>query len=102
MSAGNVPLVVAGLDVARQIFADDVELAYSSIILKLQLWETGEPAQRLIPALARGLGVEEPDHPAEPAFAERIWRTRGGGTGTFPGNLQRSAKGGGGTERRVC
>ena len=34
MSAGNVPLVVAGLDVARQIFADDVELAYRSIILK--------------------------------------------------------------------
>src|SRR3546814_12560437 len=51
MSAGNVPLVVAGLDVARQIFADDVELAYRSIILKLQLWEPGEPAQRLIRAL---------------------------------------------------
>src|SRR3546814_8215880 len=48
MSAGNVPLVVAGLDVARQIFADDVELAYRSIILKLPLWQPGEPAQRLI------------------------------------------------------
>src|SRR3546814_6988833 len=37
MSAGNVPLVVAGLDVAQQIFADDVELASRSIILKLPL-----------------------------------------------------------------
>ena len=92
MSAGNVPLVVAGLDVARQIFADDVELAYRSIILKLPLWEPGEPAQRLIRALARGMGMEEPDHLAEPAFAERIWRTSGGVTGNFKRILHWSGK----------
>ncbi len=38
MSAGNVPLVVAGLDVAEDIFSDDVELAFRSIILRLPLW----------------------------------------------------------------
>ncbi len=92
MSAGNVPLVVAGLDVARQIFADDVELAYRLIILKLPLWEPGEPAQRLIRALARGMGMEEPDHLAEPAFAERIWRTSGGVTGNFKRILHWSGK----------
>src|SRR3546814_17010666 len=72
MSAGNVPLVVAGLDVARQIFADDVELAYRSIILKLPLWEPGEPAQRLIRALARGMGMEAPDHLAAPAARKSV------------------------------
>jgi len=49
MSAGNVPMVVAGLDVAHQIFADDVELAFRSIMLSLPLWQPGEPSQRLIP-----------------------------------------------------
>jgi hypothetical protein len=41
MSAGNVPLVVAGLDVAEYIFSEDVELASRSIILRLPLWEPG-------------------------------------------------------------
>ncbi len=72
--------------------ADDVELAYRSIILKLPLWEPGEPAQRLIRALARGMGMEEPDHLAEPAFAERIWRTSGGVTGNFKRILHWSGK----------
>ena len=62
MSAGNVPLVVAGLDVARQIFADDVELAFRSIMLRLPLWEPGEPSQRLIRALAMGMDMAEPEH----------------------------------------
>jgi len=92
MSAGNVPLVVAGLDVARQIFADDVELAYRSIMLKLPLWEPGEPSQRLIRALARGMGMAVPKHLAAPAFAERIWRESGGVTGNFKRILHWSAK----------
>src|SRR3546814_20629136 len=92
MSAGNVPLVVAGLDVARQIFADDVELAYRSIILKLPLLEPGEPPQRLIRALARGLGMAEPDPPAAHAFAHLIWPTRGGVTGNFKRILHWSGK----------
>ncbi|TWH85760.1 TniB protein, partial [Sphingobium wenxiniae] len=92
MSAGNVPLVVAGLDVARQIFADDVELAYRSIMLKLPLWEPGEPSQRLIRALARGMGMAVPEHLAAPAFAERIWRESGGVTGNFKRILHWSAK----------
>ena len=33
MSEGNVHMVVAGLDIAADIFSDDVELAYRSIIL---------------------------------------------------------------------
>ncbi|QWT16525.1 TniB family NTP-binding protein [Sphingobium xenophagum] len=92
MSAGNVPLVVAGLEVARQIFADDVELAYRSIMLQLPLWAPGEPSQRLIRALARGMGMVEPDHLAEPAFAERIWRESGGVTGNFKRILRWSGK----------
>ena len=92
MSAGNVPLVVAGLDVARQIFADDVELAYRSIILKLPLWQPGEPSQRLIRALARGMDMAEPEHLAAPEFAERIWRESGGVTGNFKRILHWSAK----------
>lgn len=92
MSAGNVPLVVAGLDVARQIFADDVELAYRSIMLKLPLWQPGEPSQRLIRALARGMDMAEPEHLAAPAFAERIWRESGGVTGNFKRILHWSAK----------
>src|SRR3546814_20644667 len=50
------------------------------------------PAQRLIRALARGMGMEEPDHLAEPAFAERIWRTSGGVTGNFKRILPWSGK----------
>lgn len=92
MSAGNVPLVVAGLDVARQIFADDVELAFRSIMLKLPLWEAGEPSQRLIRSLARGMEMAEPDHLAEPVFAERIWRESGGVTGNFKRILHWSGK----------
>ena len=83
MSAGNVPLVVAGLDVARQIFADDVELAFRSIMLRLP---------RLIRALAMGMDMAEPEHLAEPAFAERIWRESGGVTGNFKRILHWSAK----------
>ena len=36
MSEGNVPMVVAGLDVAADIFSEDVELAYRSIKLGLE------------------------------------------------------------------
>src|SRR3546814_6715637 len=46
----------------------------------------------LIRALARGMGMEEPDHLAEPAFAERIWRTSGGVTGNFKRILHWSGK----------
>src|SRR3546814_14169693 len=62
MSAGNVPLVVAGLVVARQIFADDLELAYTSIILTLSLWEPCEPVTLLNHALPRGMGIAGPQH----------------------------------------
>jgi hypothetical protein len=92
MSAGNVPMVVAGLDVARQIFADDVELAFRSIMLSLPLWQPGEPSQRLIRALARGMKLVEPEHLAEPDFAERIWRESGGVTGNFKRILHWSGK----------
>ena len=92
MSAGNVPMVVAGLDVARQIFADDVELAFRSIMLSLPLWQPGEPSQRLIRALARGMKLAEPEHLAEPDFAERIWRESSGVTGNFKRILHWSGK----------
>jgi hypothetical protein len=92
MSAGNVPMVVAGLDVARQIFADDVELAFRSIMLSLPLWQPGEPSQRLIRALARGMRLAEPEHLAEPDFAERIWRESSGVTGNFKRILHWSGK----------
>jgi len=92
MSAGNVPMVVAGLDVARQIFADDVELAFRSIMLSLPLWQPGEPSQRLIRALARGMKLVEPEHLAEPDFAERLWRESSGVTGNFKRILHWSGK----------
>src|SRR3546814_3843517 len=38
------------------------------------------------------MGMEEPDHLAEPAFAERIWRTSGGVTGNFKRILHWSGK----------
>lgn len=61
MSEGNVPMVVAGLDVAADIFAEDVELAYRSIIVRLNPWAPGEASQRLIRVLAHGMQLIEPD-----------------------------------------
>ncbi len=92
MSAGNVPMVVAGLDSAEDIFSDDPELASRSIILKLPLWERGERSQRLIRALARGMRLNEPERLAEPDFAERLWTVSRGVTGSFKKVLHWSAK----------
>ncbi|EHJ57989.1 TniB family NTP-binding protein [Novosphingobium pentaromativorans] len=61
MSEGNVPMVVAGLDVAADIFAEDVELAYRSIIVRLNPWPPGEPSQRLIRVLGQGMQLIEPE-----------------------------------------
>src|SRR3546814_19902877 len=72
MSEGRVPMVVAGLEVAADIFAEDVELAYRSIVLRLQPWAPGEASQRLILVLARGMGLIEPERLAEPDMAELI------------------------------
>lgn len=83
MSEGNVHMVVAGLDIAADIFRDNAELAYRSIILRLTPWPPGEPSQQLIRALARGIGLSEPDRFAEPEMAEFIWRTSHGVTGNF-------------------
>ena len=83
MSEGNVPMVVAGLEIAADIFSEDVELAYRSIVLRLPLWSPGEPSQRLILALARGLRLIEPERFAEPDMAEFIWRNSHGVTGNF-------------------
>lgn len=92
MSAGNVPTVVAGLEVAEDIFSDDSELASRSIILRLPPWAPGEASQRLIRALARGMGLNEPDRLAEGEFAARIWEASGGVTGNFKRVLRWSAK----------
>ena len=89
MSEGNVHMVVAGLDVAADIFSDDVELAYRSIILRLTPWSPGAPSQNLIRALARGLDMIEPDRFAEPEIAEFIWRNSQGVTGNFKRLLHR-------------
>ena len=43
-------------------------------------------------ALAMGMDMAEPEHLAEPAFAERIWRESGGVTGNFKRILHWSAK----------
>jgi hypothetical protein len=83
MSEGNVHMVVAGLDIAADIFSDDAELAYRSIILRLTPWPPGAPSQQLIRVLARGIGLSEPDRFAEPEMAEFIWRTSHGVTGNF-------------------
>lgn len=83
MSEGNVPMVVAGLEVAADIFSEDVELAYRSIILRLQPWEQGEASQRLILVLARGMRLIEPERLAEPDVAEFICRHSQGVTGNF-------------------
>jgi hypothetical protein len=76
-------MIVAGLDVAADIFCEDVELAYRSIILRLTPWPAGAPTQELIRCLARGLGLIEPDSFAEPDIAEFLWRHSLGVTGNF-------------------
>jgi hypothetical protein len=83
MSEGNVPMVIAGLDIAADIFCEDVELAYRSIILRLKPWPPGEPSQQLIRCLARGMGLIDPDRFAEPEIAEFLWRNSLGVTGNF-------------------
>jgi len=83
MSEGNVHMVVAGLDIAADIFSDDVELAYRSIILRLTPWAPGAPSQQLIRILARGIGLVDPDRFAEPDIAEFIWSRSHGVTGNF-------------------
>lgn len=83
MSEGNVPMVVAGLDVAADIFSEDVELAYRSIVLRLRPWPPGEASQRLILGLARGMRLIEPERFAEPDLAEFLWRHSHGVTGNF-------------------
>ena len=83
MSEGNVPMVVAGLDVAADIFAEDVELAYRSIIVRLNPWPPGEPSQRLIRVLGQGMQLIEPERLAEPEIAEFLWRHSLGVTGNF-------------------
>jgi hypothetical protein len=83
MSEGNVPMVVAGLDVTADIFSEDVELAYRSIIVRLSPWPPGEPSQRLICVLGRGMNLIEPERFAEPEIAEFLWRHSLGVTGNF-------------------
>lgn len=92
MSEGNVHMVVAGLDIAAEIFSDDVELAYRSIILRLTPWSPGAPSQNLIRALATGLEMIEPDRFAEPEIAEFIWRQSNGVTGNFKRLLHRGGR----------
>lgn len=83
MSEGNVPMVVAGLDVAADIFSEDVELAYRSIILRLKPWSQGEATQRLIRALGQGMHLIEPERLAEPEVAAFLWQNSLGVTGNF-------------------
>jgi hypothetical protein len=92
MSEGKVPMVVAGLDIAADIFAEDVELAYRSIVLRLPLWPAGKASQRLILVLARGMHLIEPERLAEPDMAEFIWRHSHGVTGNFKRLLHWSYK----------
>lgn len=73
-------------------FSEDVELASRSIILRLPLWEPGEASQRLIRALARGMGLVEPNRLAEPDLAEPICTASHGVTGNFKRILHWSAK----------
>jgi hypothetical protein len=83
MSEGNVPMVVAGLDVTADIFSEDVELAYRSIIVRLSPWLPGEPSQRLIRVLGRGMNLIEPERLADAEIAEFLWRQSLGVTGNF-------------------
>lgn len=54
-SEGRMPMVVAGLEVAVDIFAEDIELAWRPIVLRRQCWAPGEASQRLTLVLARGI-----------------------------------------------
>jgi Cdc6-like AAA superfamily ATPase len=83
MSEGNVPMVVAGMKAAADIFAGDPELKSRSIFLHLKPWPPGERSQRLIRALAHGMRMADPDRFAEPDMAEFIWNYAQGITGEF-------------------
>jgi hypothetical protein len=83
MSEGNIPLVVAGLDRAADILEADEELALRSIMLRLSPWAPGEPTQRLIRSMARGMGLNEPEGLAEGDRAARISAVSSGVTGNF-------------------
>ena len=83
MSEGTTPMVLAGLDIAEEVFGEDDELAMRSIVLRLNPWEPGEPTQKIVRELARGMHLENPDHFAEPRFAKFLYEHSGGITGQF-------------------
>jgi Bacterial TniB protein len=83
MSEGNVPMVIAGLDIAADIFSEDPELRSRSIVLRLDPWPAGEPSQRLILDLARGMKLREPERLAEPEIGAFLWQKSKGVTGNF-------------------
>ena len=83
MSEGTTPMVLAGLDIAAEVFGEDEELGQRSIILRLNPWEPGEPTQRIVRELARGLHLADPDRFAEPRFAKFLYEHSGGITGEF-------------------
>lgn len=83
MSEGTTPMVLAGLDIAAEVFGEDEELAQRSIVLRLAPWQPGEQTQKIIRDLARGLGLVDPDHFAEPKFAQFLYERSGGITGQF-------------------
>lgn len=92
MTEGQIPMVVAGIARAAEIFEADEELAARSISIKLSPWPPGEASQRMIRSLARGLRLSDPDRLAEPDIASRISELSHGITGNVSRILRWSAK----------
>lgn len=92
MSEGTTPMVLAGLEIAAEVFGEEEELSQRSIIIRLDPWPPGAPTQYIVRELARGLKLQDPDRFAEPRFAKFLYERSGGVTGEFKRLLHWGAK----------
>jgi hypothetical protein len=83
MSEGTTPMVLAGLERATDILAEDEELSNRSIELKLNRWKAGVDTQRIVFALAKGMNLEAPERFKDKRFAAFLHKHSGGITGEF-------------------
>ena len=83
MSEGTTPMVLAGLERATDILAEDEELSNRSIELKLNRWKAGPDTQRVVFALAKGMNLQDPERFKDKRYAAFLHKHSGGITGEF-------------------